>query len=52
MLELAQSSNTLAPTAYYNPLSAISVVGGYKYLWVYDSKYKRHADDIYVWAGL
>lgn len=52
VLELAQSSNTLAPTVYYNPLSATSVIGGYKYLWVVDSRYKRHADDIYLWAGI
>ena len=53
VLELAQSSNTLAPTVYYNPMSATTVIGGYKYWWLYDiSKYKRHADDIYVWAGM
>jgi biofilm PGA synthesis protein PgaA len=52
VLELAQSRNTLAPTVYYNPLSATTIIGGYKYLWVVDSKYKRHADDIYVWAGI
>ena len=52
MLELAQSSNTLAPTVYYNPLSATSLIGGYKYLWVVDSQYQRHTNDIYLWAGL
>lgn len=52
VLELAQSSNTLAPTVYYNPLSATSLIGGYKYLWVVDSQYQRHTNDIYLWAGL
>ncbi len=51
VLELSQSNNTLAPTVYYNPLSASTLIAGYKYYWVIDSKYKRRADEVFVWAG-
>ncbi len=51
IVELSQSSNTLVGPVYYNPLFAQGITGGYKYSRVYDSRYKRHADDIYLWLG-
>lgn len=51
VLEVSQSSNTLSGTVYYNPLSAMTVIGGYKYTWVMKSRFKRHVDELYLWAG-
>ncbi|MEE8482053.1 MAG: hypothetical protein V3S12_01750 [Acidiferrobacterales bacterium] len=51
MFELSQSSNTLGGTVYYNPLSAQTILGGYKLTRVHKSKHKRKSDEIYLWLG-
>jgi tetratricopeptide (TPR) repeat protein len=52
IFEASQSSNTLASTVYYNPLSAVSLIGGYKYIWIGKTRFKRRVNRVYVWTGI
>lgn len=51
VFELSQSTNTLPGTVYFNPLSAETLIGGYKSTRVLESKYKHKTDELYPWLG-
>lgn len=51
VFELSHSTNTLPGTVYFNPLSAETLIGGYKSTRVLESKYKRKTDELYPWLG-
>lgn len=52
IFEASQSTNTLASTVYYNPLSAVSLVTGYKYIWIAKTRFKRQVNRVYLWSGI
>lgn len=51
MFELSQSTNTLIGTNYFNPLSAQTLIGGYKLTRIHKSQYKRKTDELFTWLG-
>ncbi|MEE8387082.1 MAG: hypothetical protein V3R65_00770 [Acidiferrobacterales bacterium] len=51
MFELSQSSNSLVGTSYFNPLSAQTLIVGYKLTRVHKSQYNRKTDELYSWLG-
>lgn len=51
VFELSQSSNTLVGTNYFNPLSAQTLIAGYKFTRVRKSRYERKTDELYSWLG-
>lgn len=51
ILQLYHTQNTLANTVYYNPESDLSTILTYKVDIVYSSRFQRHVDHFYLFAG-